>query len=136
MHVALEEHLRPMIRRKHLRYMQTVRACGSRMTPAPYDQAQASEEICKRAAHPGSKSNRKICSVGRACACVCLHICVHMCIRTTRESNKEGGEARRANSGCAPAPVQGAMKQNRPSHGTVWSLPAGTASYSFSFIHH
>ena len=33
-------------------------ACGSagvsRITPAPYEKAQASEEICKRAAHPSS----------------------------------------------------------------------------------
>ena len=34
-------------------------ACGSRITPAPYEKAQASEEICKRAAHPGSKLNQK-----------------------------------------------------------------------------
>ena len=30
-------------------------ARGSKITPAPYEKAQASEEICKRAAHPGSK---------------------------------------------------------------------------------
>ena len=46
---------------------------GSRITPAPYEKAQASEEICKRAAHPGSKLNQKNCRGGRACACVCLH---------------------------------------------------------------
>ena len=28
---------------------------GSRITPAPYEKPQASEEICKRAAHPSSK---------------------------------------------------------------------------------
>ena len=30
-----------------------------RITPAPYKKAQASEVICKRAAHPGSKLNQK-----------------------------------------------------------------------------
>ena len=50
---------------------------GFRITPASYDKAQASEEICKRAAHPGSKINRKKCRVGRACACVCLHVCMY-----------------------------------------------------------
>ena len=33
-----------------------------------------SDEICKRAAHPGSKLNQKIVVVGRACACVCLQV--------------------------------------------------------------
>ena len=47
-----------------------------RMTPAPYEKAQASEEICQRAAHPGSKLNQKKCRGGRACACVCLHVCI------------------------------------------------------------
>ena len=28
---------------------------GSTITPAPYEKAQAFEEICKRAAHPSSK---------------------------------------------------------------------------------
>ena len=41
---------------------------GSRITPAPYEKAQASEEICKRAAHPSSKLNQKKCRV--ACACL------------------------------------------------------------------
>ena len=38
-----------------------------RITPAPYEKAQASEEIRKSAAHPGSKLNQKKCCVGRAC---------------------------------------------------------------------
>ena len=73
--------------------------CGSRIKPAPYERereitsptsfekAQASEVICKRAAHPGSKLNQKKCRVGRACACVCLHVywshmplCLHVCM--------------------------------------------------------
>ena len=40
---------------------------GSRITPAPYEKAQASDVICKRAAHPGSELNQKKCRVGRAC---------------------------------------------------------------------
>ena len=46
---ALNEHLCPMRRHKRLKYMQAVRwlqaACGSRITPAPYQKAQASEEM-------------------------------------------------------------------------------------------
>ena len=55
---------------------------GSRITPAPYEKAQASdEEICKRAAHPSSKLNQKNRNVVlhvRACACLCLHVCMYM----------------------------------------------------------
>ena len=43
---------------------------GSRITPAPYEKAQASDLICKRAAHPGSELNQKKCRVRRACVCV------------------------------------------------------------------
>ena len=32
---------------------------GFRITPAPYEKAQASDGICKRAAHPGSTLNQK-----------------------------------------------------------------------------
>ena len=43
---------------------------GSRRTPAPYEKAQASEVICKRAAHPGSifinGSNIRSCNTGFA----------------------------------------------------------------------
>ena len=52
-------------------------ACGSRITPAPYEKAQASEEICKRAAHPSSKLNQKKCRV--ACACLCVSMPACMC---------------------------------------------------------
>ena len=50
---------------------------GSRITPAPYEKAQASDGICKRAAHSGSELNQKNVVVGRACACVCVHVWMH-----------------------------------------------------------
>ena len=39
---------------------------GSSLTPAPYEKAQASDVICKRAARPSSGLNKKGCRVGRA----------------------------------------------------------------------
>ena len=53
-------------------------ACGSRITPAPYEKAQASEEICKRAAHPGSKLNQKKSVV--LDVPVRVHACMYVCI--------------------------------------------------------
>ena len=60
-------------------------ACGSRITPEPYEKAQASDEICKRAAHLGSKLNQKNVVVGRVCACACVHVWMHGCIRSRDE---------------------------------------------------
>ena len=59
-------------------------AWRSRITPAPYEKAQASdEEICKRAAHPSSKLNQKKCRVACACLCesmlACMYVYVHTC---------------------------------------------------------
>ena len=55
--------------------------CGSRITPAPYEKAQASdEEICKRAAHPSSKLNQKKCRVACACLCESMLACMYVCI--------------------------------------------------------
>ena len=55
-------------------------ARGSRITPAPYEKAQASEEICKRAAHPSSKLNQKKCRVACACLRVRAYACMYVCI--------------------------------------------------------
>ena len=51
---------------------------GSRITPAPYEKAQASEEICKRVAHPGSKLNQKK-SVALDVP-LRVHACMYVCI--------------------------------------------------------
>ena len=48
-----------------------------RITPAPYEKAQVSEEICKRAAHPGSKLNQKKVSCW-TCLCVCMPACIYI----------------------------------------------------------
>ena len=50
----------------------------SRITPAPYEKAQASEEICKRAAHPSSKLNQKKCRGACACLCVSMPACMYV----------------------------------------------------------
>ena len=61
---------------------------GFRITPAPYEKAQASEVICKRAAHPGSKLNQKkfVLDVPvrvYACMYVCMYAYVlEMNVRT------------------------------------------------------
>ena len=47
------------------------------LTPAPYEKAQASYVICKRAAHPDSGLNQKECRVGRACVHACMYVCMH-----------------------------------------------------------
>ena len=48
------------------------------LTPAPYEKAQASDVICKRAAHPNSGLNQKDC---RVCwTCVYMHVCMHACM--------------------------------------------------------
>ena len=60
-----------------------------RITPAPYEKAQASDGICKRAAHPGTKLNQKNVVVGRACACACLHVWMHGCIRSRDECTQQ-----------------------------------------------
>ena len=55
-------------------------AQGSSLIPAPYDKAQASYVICKRAAHPGSGLNQKECRVGRAYS-ACVYACMYVCMR-------------------------------------------------------
>ena len=54
---------------------------GSRITPAPYEKAQASEEICKRAAHPGSKLNQEnVVLVVVLDVPVRVHACMYVCL--------------------------------------------------------
>ena len=53
-------------------------ARGSRITPVPNEKAQASDGICKRAAHLGSKLNQKnvvLDAPVRVYACMYAYVC-------------------------------------------------------------
>ena len=55
-------------------------ACGSRIALGPYEKAQASEEKCKRAAHPQQiKSDKLLCWT---CLCVCMPACKYVYVYT------------------------------------------------------
>ena len=61
-------------------YRKITASLESSRRSAPHEKAQASDEIYKRAAHPGSKLNQKKCRVGRACSRVCVrtHACMYV----------------------------------------------------------
>ena len=56
------------------------------LTPAPYEKAQASDVICKRAAHSGSGLDEKECRVLRAYKCVyaCMYALLWLYTLTSR----------------------------------------------------
>ena len=84
--------------------MRTLALRGSRITPAPYEKAQASdEEICKRAAHPSSKLNQKKCRV--ACAYLCESLLERLIRQSQATQRFQGYQA------CIPTNAAGKSQQ-------------------------